>query len=158
MQVRSLASLSGLRAQHCCGCGIGWQLQLRSTPHLGTSICHWCGLKKKKKKEKRKLWSQASQTLPGTESLRGNPLSSKGTNATLTLCKPLRQSCCHSVCQLSAHVSHSNSVADSKCRNWFGLVWFFHLCNLSSQSSTGYTLDFQINTGVNKCTRSWLSP
>ena len=52
MQVRSLASLSGLRAQHCCGCGIGWQLQLRSTPRLGTSICHWCGLKKKKKKKK----------------------------------------------------------------------------------------------------------
>ena len=26
---------------HCCGCGVGWQLQLSdSTPSLGTSICH----------------------------------------------------------------------------------------------------------------------
>ena len=28
MQVQALVSLSGLRIQHCCGCGIGGQLQL----------------------------------------------------------------------------------------------------------------------------------
>ena len=29
-----------------CGCGIGWQLQLHSTPRLGTSTCRGCGPKK----------------------------------------------------------------------------------------------------------------
>ena len=28
MQFQSLASLSGLRIPRCCGCGVGWQLQL----------------------------------------------------------------------------------------------------------------------------------
>ena len=31
-QVQSLASLSGLRIWHCCGCGVGGQLQLRFDP------------------------------------------------------------------------------------------------------------------------------
>ena len=32
VQVQSLASLSGLRIKHCCGCGIGWPMQLRFDP------------------------------------------------------------------------------------------------------------------------------
>ena len=35
------------RIWHCCGCGCG-----RQTPSLGTSICHTCGPKKKKKTKK----------------------------------------------------------------------------------------------------------
>lgn len=31
-QVRSLASLRGLRIGRCCGCGVGRQLQLRFDP------------------------------------------------------------------------------------------------------------------------------
>ena len=34
----------------CCGCGIGWQLQLQFDPSLGTSICCRCDPKKTKKK------------------------------------------------------------------------------------------------------------
>ena len=49
MRVQSLALLSGLRIQHCHGCGVGQQLQLRFNPSLGTSICHRCGLKKQNK-------------------------------------------------------------------------------------------------------------
>ena len=61
MWVQSLASLSGLRigitarvvdaarTWHCCGCGIGQQLQLQFTPSLRTSICHGCAYLKKKK-------------------------------------------------------------------------------------------------------------
>ena len=30
--VRSLASFSGLRIWRCCGCAVGWQLQLRLDP------------------------------------------------------------------------------------------------------------------------------
>ena len=67
MQVRSLALLSGLMIQHsvgvvwvkdaaqipcCCGCGVGWQLQLRFDPSLGTSVCCRCSPKKIKKKKK----------------------------------------------------------------------------------------------------------
>ena len=33
--VRSLASLSGLRFHCCCGCDLGWQLQLQSDPQAG---------------------------------------------------------------------------------------------------------------------------
>ena len=36
----------------CCGCGVGWQLQLGLTPSLGTSICFRCPPPKKKKKKK----------------------------------------------------------------------------------------------------------
>ena len=37
---------------HCCGCGVGRQLQLSDqTPSLGTSICLGCGPKKTKKKK-----------------------------------------------------------------------------------------------------------
>ena len=71
-QVRSLASLSGLRIQHCCELWYGLQRQLGSgvavalawagsyssdlTPSLGTSIYRVCShpplpLKKKKEKE-----------------------------------------------------------------------------------------------------------
>ena len=48
MPVLSLASLSGLRIPHCCGCGVGWQLQLHSAPSLGTSMCYRLSSKKKK--------------------------------------------------------------------------------------------------------------
>ena len=37
---------------HCCGYGIGWQLQLWFTPSLGTSICCRCSPKKAKSKKK----------------------------------------------------------------------------------------------------------
>ena len=55
LQVRSLASLSKLRIQHCCELWCKSQTWLRSvvaqvssyssnsTPSLGTSICHGCG-------------------------------------------------------------------------------------------------------------------
>ena len=65
MQVPSLASLSELRIWHCCELQHRLQMQLRSsvtmalaragsyssnsTPSLGISICHRCGLKKRKK-------------------------------------------------------------------------------------------------------------
>ena len=49
MQVQSLASLSGLRVWHCCGCGAGWQLWFRFNPSLRTSICHGWGLGRNKK-------------------------------------------------------------------------------------------------------------
>ena len=37
----------------CCGCGIGLSCSSNSTPHLGTSICHRCSHKNKKKVNKR---------------------------------------------------------------------------------------------------------
>ena len=63
MQVQSLASLSG-HSSYAVICGIGLQMRLgsgiamtqtdncssNSTPPLGTSICHRCSPKKKKKK------------------------------------------------------------------------------------------------------------
>ena len=66
LQIRSLASLSGLRIQHCHELLYSFQTQLRSrvavavveaghtdlTLSLGTSICHRCGPKNKKKKTK----------------------------------------------------------------------------------------------------------
>ena len=67
LQVRSLASLSGLRIQHCHELWCRSQMWLRSciavavarasgysfdyTPSLGISICHKCGLKKAKKEK-----------------------------------------------------------------------------------------------------------
>ena len=36
----------------CCGCDIGWQLQLQFDPSLGASMCHSCGSKKKSKNQK----------------------------------------------------------------------------------------------------------
>ena len=41
---------------HCCGCGIDWQLQLRLTSSLGTSICHRPSPKKKKGPTESSLW------------------------------------------------------------------------------------------------------
>ena len=35
----------------CCGCGVGWKLQLQLDPQLGNSICHGCSQKTKKKKK-----------------------------------------------------------------------------------------------------------
>ena len=32
---------------HCCGYGVGWQLQLQFNPSLATFICYRCGPKKK---------------------------------------------------------------------------------------------------------------
>ena len=51
IQIQSLVSLSGLRIPYCCGCGIGWQLQLirplvQEVP-CGTGVA----LRRKKKKE-----------------------------------------------------------------------------------------------------------
>ena len=49
-------SISGLAhrisIQHCCGCGIGRQLQLQAwkLPRLGTSICRSAAFKKKANK------------------------------------------------------------------------------------------------------------
>jgi len=72
-QVRSLASLSGLRIQCCRELWCRLQARLRSgiavavavavaggyssnsTPSLGTSTCHSVALKKTKKKKKKKL-------------------------------------------------------------------------------------------------------
>ena len=67
LQVWSLASLSGLRIWSCCELWCRLQMQLGpgvaaavaqarswnsdSTPSLGTSMCHRCGLKKKKIKK-----------------------------------------------------------------------------------------------------------
>ena len=56
MQVRSLASISGLRIQHCCGCGIGQRLQL--TPRPGTFMCPRYGPKKKKKEKRKPYFNQ----------------------------------------------------------------------------------------------------
>ena len=36
----------------CCGCGAGRSWSSNLTPRLGTSICHGCGPKRKKKKKK----------------------------------------------------------------------------------------------------------
>ena len=67
-QVRSLASLSGLRIRccgelwhrlqtarilSCYGCGVGQGYESHSTPSLGTSIYHGHGAKKTEKKKKR---------------------------------------------------------------------------------------------------------
>ena len=57
LRVWSLASISGLRTWHCCGCGVSWQLQSDWTPSLGTSICHRCSpikTRRQKKKERKK--------------------------------------------------------------------------------------------------------
>ena len=48
--VSSLASLSGLRVQRCCGCGVGLRCSSYSTASLETSIGHRCSPKRKKKK------------------------------------------------------------------------------------------------------------
>ena len=67
MQVQSLASLNGLRIQHChelwcrlqawlgSRMAVGWasSCSSESPPTLGTSICCRCSPKKTKKKEKR---------------------------------------------------------------------------------------------------------
>ena len=54
IRVQSLACLSRLRIRCGCGCSAGWQLQLlRFRTSLGTSLCRRCGLKKKRKKERR---------------------------------------------------------------------------------------------------------
>ena len=70
MRVRSLASISGLRIQHCCELWCRSQMQLGScvavamavagscssdsTSSLETSICLECGPKRQKKKKKKK--------------------------------------------------------------------------------------------------------
>ena len=41
------------RILHCCGCGVGWKLELQFDPSLGTSICHRCSPKKQKEKRKK---------------------------------------------------------------------------------------------------------
>ena len=70
MRVPSLAPLSGLRIRPCCKLSWRSQMWLWSgvavavgqascssdlTPSLGTSICHWCGPKKEKRRKKKKL-------------------------------------------------------------------------------------------------------
>ena len=78
MWVQSLPLFSGLRIGrchelwcrsqtdaawilHCCGCGIGQRCSSYSTPSLGTSICHGCGPKKKKKDKIKKKKSHFYQ-------------------------------------------------------------------------------------------------
>ena len=50
VQVRSLASLSGLRIWHCCGCGIGQQPQLTFNP--STRNFHVPQVRPKKERER----------------------------------------------------------------------------------------------------------
>ena len=63
MWVRSLVRYPVLLVQVqlgsgcCCGCGVGRQLQLWSTPSLGTSVCHRCGCKKRRKEKGKKIVS-----------------------------------------------------------------------------------------------------
>ena len=79
MQVQSMASTNGLRIRHCCelqhrlqmllGTGIAVAVMQAvcyssdSTPSLGSSICHGCGLKKTKKKKILCLVKLTQQTL-----------------------------------------------------------------------------------------------
>ena len=42
----------------CCGCDVGWQLQL---PSLGTSIC--CRYSRKKKKKKFEVWAKPQEII-----------------------------------------------------------------------------------------------
>ena len=44
---------------HCCGCGMDSSYSSTSTPSLGTSISCKCGLKKKSKRNKEKIFSDA---------------------------------------------------------------------------------------------------
>ena len=69
LQVRSLASFSGLRIQHCCGLWSGSRMRLGSgvavalawaggyssgwTPSLGTSMCRGCSPKKDRRQKKK---------------------------------------------------------------------------------------------------------
>ena len=78
MQVRSLASLSGLRILHCCELWCRSQTQLgsgvavavtsagnyssNSTPRLGIFICHGCGPKKTKAGGKKKIETPNSES------------------------------------------------------------------------------------------------
>ena len=50
MWFQSLALLSGLKIQRCCGCGVGQWLQLWFDPSLGTYICTGAALKRQIKK------------------------------------------------------------------------------------------------------------
>jgi len=85
MQVRSQASLSGLRIQYCHELWCRVQTWLRShvavavgqvsgystdlTPSLGTFICHRCNPKKQKKKKKKKEKKKSNQGLMGSFSI-----------------------------------------------------------------------------------------
>ena len=75
--VLSLASLSGLRIQHCCELWCRKQMWLRSdvavamansyssdsTPNLGTSKCCGCGPKNRRKKKKEETIAQIQLSL-----------------------------------------------------------------------------------------------
>ena len=50
---------------HCCGCGVGQQLQLHSTPSLGTSVCPKYGPKKQKNKKYLENWSDVITQMSG---------------------------------------------------------------------------------------------
>ena len=76
MRVQSLASLSGLRTQHCCELwcrltdtcwDVAWLWLWPATPRLGTSICRGCSPKKTKKKNSFALWrtGEGASTGPG---------------------------------------------------------------------------------------------
>ena len=54
MQVQCLASLSGLRIQHCLTVVQASSYSSDLTPSLGTSICHRCGPRKTKQTNKQK--------------------------------------------------------------------------------------------------------
>ena len=61
----------------CCGCGIGWQLQLHHDPSLGTFICHRCSPKKqaKKKRKKKKKKRKSLQIINAGEGVEKKVLS-----------------------------------------------------------------------------------
>ena len=61
LQVRSLASLRGLRIWSCCGCGVGQQLYVAPIRPLVWEPPYAVGLALKSKKKKRKL---ANQNVP----------------------------------------------------------------------------------------------
>ena len=80
LQLRSLASPSGLRIWRCCELWYRTQTRLRSgvavavvkagsyssdqTPSLGTSICFGCSLKKTKRPKKKKLGEEDGKGIP----------------------------------------------------------------------------------------------
>ena len=66
---------SGLRIQCChsygtgCSCGTGCSYGLDLIPGLGTSICHWCGWKRKQKQNRKvKFMLHACPHLGGSSS------------------------------------------------------------------------------------------
>ena len=52
---KAVGQVAGAAQIWCCsGCGVGWPLQLDSTPSLRTSICRGCGSKKQNNNDNKK--------------------------------------------------------------------------------------------------------